>query len=223
MRLEFHHTHSWDVTPTEAVAIQRELAPLVKEDSLPKHIETVSGLDVSVRGDQVRAAIVVIRLSDNVVVDQAICEGPVAYPYVPGLLSFREIPAILPALEKLEIEPDVLMLDAQGIAHPRRFGLACHLGVLLDKPALGVGKTRLVGHHEELGILRGATSDLYHSGELIGRVVRTRENVKPVYVSYGHLCSLDDAVDLTLRLATKYKLPEPTRLAHRLSYRGSLA
>ena len=217
-----HHTHPWDVTPKGAVAIQRELAPLVREEPLLEGIETVAGLDVSVRGDQVRAAIVVLRLPEIKVVDQAIWEGPVAFPYIPGLLSFREIPAILPALEKLKELPDVLMLDAQGIAHPRRFGLACHLGVLLDKPALGVGKSKLVGHHEEPDPMKGATADLLHQGDLIGRVVRTRENVKPVFVSYGHRCTLDDAVDLTLRLATKYKLPEPTRLAHRLSYRGTL-
>jgi len=214
--------HRWDVTPKEAVAIQRELGPLVVEEPLPDDVETVAGLDVSVRGDQVRAAIVVLRMPEIEVVDQAIWEGPVAFPYIPGLLSFREIPAILPALEKLKVDPDILMLDAQGIAHPRRFGLGCHLGVLLDKPALGVGKSRLLGRHEEPGQLKGATADLYHKSDLIGRVVRTRDNVKPVFVSYGHRCTLDDAVDLTLRLAVKYKLPEPTRLAHRLSYRGTL-
>ncbi len=139
------HTHSWDLTPKEAVAIQRKLAPLVKEEPLREDIETVAGLDVSVRGDPVRAAIVVLRLPEIEVADQAIWEGPVVFPYIPGLLSFREIPAILPALEKLKELPDALMLDAQGIAHPRRFGLACHLGVLMDKPALGVGKSRLVG------------------------------------------------------------------------------
>jgi len=216
--MRLRHTHPWDVTPTEAVAIQRELAPLVKEEPLPEGIETVAGLDVSVRGDWVRAAIVVLQIKDCSVVDQATWEGPVTFPYIPGLLSFREIPAILPALEKLKELPDVLMLDAQGVAHPRRFGLACHLGVLLDKPALGVGKSRLVGHHEEPGPQKGATASLLHKEDLIGKVVRTRDNIKPVFVSYGHRCTLDDAVDLTLRLAVKYKLPEPTRLAHRLSY-----
>lgn len=220
--MSLQNAHPWDVNPKEAVVIQRELAPLVKEEPLPEHIQSVAGLDVSVRGNQVRSAIVVIDIDDLHVIDQAIWEGPVVFPYIPGLLSFREIPAILPALEKLNTDPDVLMLDAQGIAHPRRFGLACHLGVLLDKPALGVGKTRLVGHHKEPGPHKGSTADLHHKEDLIGRVVRTREDVKPVFVSYGHRCTLDDAVDLTLRLAVKYKLPEPTRLAHRLSYRGSL-
>ncbi len=214
--------HRWDVTPTEAVAIQRELAPRVRETPLSTNVKTVAGLDVSVRGNQVRAAIVVIDVHDLDVVDQAIWEGPVAFPYVPGLLSFREIPAILPALERLRVDPDVFMLDAHGIAHPRRFGLACHLGVLLDKPALGVGKTKFVGTYIEPAATKGATADLHHKGDLVGRVVRTRDSVKPVFVSYGHRCTLDDSVDLTLRMTSKYKLPEPTRMAHRLSYRGSL-
>lgn len=221
--MTLHHAHPWDVTPKEAVTIQRELAPLVREEPLPAGIESVAGLDVSVRGDQVRAAIVVIRTVDCEVVDRAIWEGPVAFPYIPGLLSFREIPAILRALEKLRALPDVLMLDGQGIAHPRRFGLACHLGVLLDRPALGVGKTKLVGDYAEPANRKGSTADLHHKGDLIGQVVRTRENVKPVFVSYGHRCTLNDAVDLTLRLTTKYRLPEPTRLAHRLSYAGMIA
>ena len=218
--MTLHHSHPWRVTPSEAIAIQLELAPLVREKPLPRDVRTVAGLDVSVRGDWVRAAIVVLDVDNLEVIDRAIQEGQVAFPYVPGLLSFREIPAILPALERLETEPDILMLDAQGIAHPRRFGLACHLGVLLDKPALGVGKTKLVGTYDEPGAAKGSTSELHHDGDLVGRVVRTRTNVKPVFVSPGHRCTLDDAVHLTLRLAVKYKLPEPTRLAHRLSYRG---
>ncbi len=222
MRVHLHHTHRWDVSPTEALAIQRHLAPLVREEPLPKEIDAVAGLDVSVRGDRVRAAVVVIRMKDCEVIDQAIWEGPVAFPYVPGLLSFREIPAILPVLEKLGTIPDVFMLDAQGIAHPRRFGLACHVGVLLDVPTLGVGKTKLIGTYDEPALTKGSATDLRHKGDLIGRVVRTRDDIKPVFVSYGHRCTLNDAVSLTLRLATKYKLPEPTRLAHRLSYRGKL-
>ena len=217
-----HHAHPWDVTPREAVAIQRDLAEHVRFEPLPSAIETVAGVDVSVREDRVRAAIVVLALPELEVVDQATWEGPVAFPYVPGLLSFREMPAVLPALEQLTVEPHVFILDAQGYAHPRRFGLACHLGVLLDKPAIGVAKSRLVGQYEAPGTEKGERSPLVHHDEVIGSVVRTRTNVKPVFVSVGHRATLEDAVGLTLRLATRYKLPMPTHRAHRLSKDGTL-
>ena len=221
--LHLHHAHPWSVSPKDAIAIQKELAPLVREEPLaPDVLDTIGGLDVSVRGDQVRAAVVVLRFADLEVLDQAIWEGPVAFPYVPGLLSFREIPAVIPALEHLKALPDVLMFDAQGRAHPRRFGLACHLGVLLDRPALGVAKTILVGRHQPLAEPKGSAADLVHRDEVVGQAVRTREGVKPVFVSVGHRITLEDAVALTLRLAIRYKLPEPTRLAHRLSYKGAL-
>lgn len=221
--LTLHHAHPWEVSSRDATTIQCQLAPLVREEPIDRDaVQTVAGLDVSVRGNRVRAAIVVLSLPSMDVVDHAIWEGPVAFPYVPGLLSFREVPAILPALEQLEALPDVLMLDAQGRAHPRRFGLACHLGVLLDRPALGVAKTILVGRHSELAEPRGSHTELVHRGETVGMVVRTREGVKPVYVSVGHRMTLSDACQLTVQLATRYKLPKPTHLAHRLSYRGEL-
>ncbi len=222
MDFALHHEHPWDVTPTEAVAIQKELAGLVRFEPLPEDLGTVCGVDVSVREDRVRAALVVVRLEDLEPVDTATWEGPTAFPYVPGLLSFREMPAVLPALERLSTEPDAFMLDAQGYAHPRRFGLACHLGVLLDKPAIGVAKTRLVGRHTEPGPAKGDLAPLEHRGESIGAVVRTREGVKPVFVSVGHRASLRTAVALTLRCATRFKLPMPTHLAHRLSKYGKL-
>ena len=205
--------------------MQRRLAPLVDTSPLSGGVErvrTVAGLDVSVRGDRVRAAVVVVTLPHLGVVDQAVHEDDVAFPYVPGLLSFREVPAVLPALEKLKALPDVLMLDAQGRAHPRRMGLACHLGLLLDLPSLGVAKTRLVGRHAEPTDEKGASVSLKHKGEEIGRVVRTRERIKPVFVSVGHRMALEEAVTLTMRCTTRYKLPEPTRLAHKLSKDGRL-
>ncbi|MEP0546631.1 MAG: deoxyribonuclease V [Rhodothermales bacterium] len=220
--MNLHHAHPWDVAPREAVALQRDLAERVRFEPLPSDIETVAGVDVSVRDDRVRAAIAVLALPDLEVVDHATWEGPVAFPYVPGLLSFREMPAILPALDQLASVPDVFILDAHGYAHPRRFGLACHLGVLLDKPAFGVAKSRLVGSYDEPGTAKGERSPLVHRDEVIGSVVRTRANVKPVFVSVGHRATLDDAVALTLRLATRYKLPMPTHLAHRLSKYGAL-
>ncbi|MEM1041664.1 MAG: endonuclease V [Bacteroidota bacterium] len=220
--MRLHYEHPWDVTPKEAVALQRDLAALVRFKPLAEDIATACGVDVSVRGDRVRAALVVLRLADFEVIDQATWEGPTAFPYVPGLLSFREMPAVLPALDTLTTEPDVFVLDAHGYAHPRRFGLACHLGVLLDKPAIGVAKTRLTGRYDEPGPTKGDLAPLTDKGEPIGAVIRTRENVKPVFVSVGHRASLRTAVKLTLRCATRFKLPMPTHLAHRLSKYGAL-
>jgi deoxyribonuclease V len=220
MKVILHHAHPWDVSPREAVRIQRALAGQVREIPLPGPVETVAGVDVSVRGDRVQTAIVTVRLPDLAVVDQTTWRGPVVFPYGPGLLSFREMPAILPALEQLRVWPDVFMTDSQGRAHPRRIGLACHLGVLLDRPALGVAKSRLTGTYAEPDPEKGATSALVDAGEQIGTVVRTRSGVKPVYVSVGHRLTLDEAVALTLACTTRYKLPEPTRLAHRLSKYG---
>jgi len=220
--VQIHHEHRWDLSAAEAVALQRDLAGRVRGEPLPAGIGTVCGVDVSVRGDRVRTALVVVATPDLEVVEYATWEGPVAFPYIPGLLSFREMPAILPALERLGTEPDVFMLDAQGLAHPRRFGLACHLGVLLDRPAIGVAKTILVGRHGALGEAKGSTADLVHRGEVVGRALRTREGVKPVYVSVGHRATLEDATAFALACATRFKLPIPTHLAHRLSKHGTL-
>ena len=147
------------------------------------------------------------------------------FPYISGLLSFREMPAILPALEQLAVVPDVFMTDSQGLAHPRRFGLACHLGIVLERPAFGVAKTRLTGEYDEPALYKQAKSPLYASKnriEVLGSVVRTRPRVKPVFVSIGHRITLDEAVALTLQSTTRYRLPEPTRLAHRLSKNQSM-
>lgn len=217
MQIELQHTHSWQVSPREAVQIQRTLASRVRQEPLEKPVQTIAGVDVSVRDNQVQAAVVVMRLPDFEVLDHAAWHGPVQFPYVPGLLSFREVPAILPALEALHVRPDVLMTDSQGLAHPRRFGLACHLGVLLDWPVFGVAKTRLTGTYQAPDPEKGARSTLQAGDEVIGSVLRTRTGVKPVYVSIGHRITLDEAVDLTLRCSPRYRIPEPTRVAHHLS------
>jgi deoxyribonuclease V len=181
-------------------------------------VETVAGVDVSIRDGVAQAAVAVVRLSDAEVIDDAVFRCPVPFPYVPGLLSFREMPAVLPALEQLREAPDVFMTDSQGFAHPRRFGLGCHLGVWLDHPTLGVAKSRLTGKPRgTLDAQKGSCVPLVDDGETIGAVVRTRTDVKPVYVSIGHRLTLDDAVRLTLRCCPRYKIPEPTRAAHRLS------
>lgn len=223
MTLDLHDAHPFDVTPTEAVDIQRRLEARVVETPLNVGtVQTVGGLDVSVREDRVRAAVVVLDAETLTVRDEAVWEGPVAFPYVPGLLSFREIPALLPALERLTALPDVLVLDAHGRAHPRRFGLACHLGVLLDRPAIGVAKSVYVGRYADLGESKGDTAPLVHRGETVGMALRTRARVLPVFVSVGHRCTLEGAVALALRTTGRFKIPEPTRLAHRLSYSGEL-
>ncbi len=219
MHYLLHHAHLWNVSPKEAVAIQRELAGKVRIEPLEGEIRHIAGVDVSVRGNRVQTAIVVLNMTTLEVVDTVIWQDDVQFPYIPGLLSFREMPAILPALEKLRIPPDVFMTDSQGLAHPRRFGLACHLGVLLDRPAFGVAKTRYIGRYAEPGLAKGSLSSLTDKGEIIGSVVSTRDKVKPVFVSLGHLVTLEDAVRLTLACTTRYKIPEPTRLAHRLSKR----
>jgi len=223
MTLDLHHEHPWDVTTDEAKAIQRELAP--KVDATPLDVdavETVAGVDVSVRGDTAQAAVSVLRVFGLTVVDEAVHRCEVPFPYVPGLLSFREMPAVLPALETLQVQPDVFMTDSQGYAHPRRFGLGCHLGVLLDRPVLGVAKSRLTGTAQgTLDTEKGSRIPLVDDGETIGSVLRTRTDVKPVYVSIGHRMTLDNAVDLTLQCAPRYKIPEPTRQAHTLSRRAS--
>ena len=218
MQLDFQHEHAWDVSTEEATAIQERLAPRVTESSLSEDVETVAGIDVSIRDDTAQAAVAVLRLPDLELVDRAIHRCDVAFPYVPGLLSFRETPPVLPALAQLSVTPDVLMTDSHGRAHPRRFGFACHLGVLLDHPTLGVAKSILTGEPgRALSSEKGSRTPLIDEGETIGGVLRTRTDVNPVYVSVGHRLTLDDAVALTLDCSPRYKIPEPTRQAHRLS------
>lgn len=212
------HPHDWNVSTDEAKRIQRRLASEVTERALPDGGETVAGIDVSVRDDTAQAAVSVLRLPELDVVDEATHRCEVPFPYVPGLLSFREMPAVLPALERLHSTPDVFVTASHGAAHPRRFGLACHLGVLLDAPAIGVAKSILVGAPQgELGPEKGSRVPLVDDGETVGTVLRTRTDVNPVYVSVGHRCTLDGAADLMLDCSPRYKIPEPTRQAHKLS------
>lgn len=183
---------------------------------------TIAGVDVSFRRVgykeyDAQCGIAVLSLPDLEIVDSVRRQRGVTFPYVPGLLSFREIPSVVEALEELTIWPDVIMTDGQGYAHPRRLGLASHLGIALDMPTLGVAKKRLIGTSGPLAPEKASTTPLLDDDEIIGSVVRTRENVKPVYVSVGHRMTLEEAVDLTLACAPRYKIPEPTRAAHRLS------
>lgn len=216
--------HAWDLTPQEARAVQEELRGRVVAEDRFGEVRTVAGVDVgfSRRGKEARAraAVVVLSFPGLKTVGEAVAEDDVTFPYVPGLLSFRELPVVLVALESLDAPPDLLVCDAHGYAHPRRFGLACHLGVLTDLPAIGVAKSLLIGEHEELPAERGAWRPLVDpaaGGEVIGAVLRTRDGVRPVYVSVGHRVSLPTAIDLTLAVAPRYRLPETIRRAHRLA------
>lgn len=218
MRLAIEHP--WNLGPKEAIALQRELAGRVEtDDRLPDEIRTVAGVDVGFEADGrlTRAAVAVLRFPDLAPLRSAIARRPTDFPYVPGLLSFRELPAVLAALRQLPELPDVILCDGQGRAHPRRFGIACHLGVLLDRPTLGVGKTRLTGTHAEPGPDKGNWTPLLDKGEVIGAVLRTRPGVKPLYVSGGHRVSLETAIALTLACTPRYRLPETTRAAHKLA------
>ena len=218
MTLTLQHEHEWDVSTDEATAIQRRLVEAVDETPLRADVETVAGVDVSIRDDTAQAAIVVLRLPDLERVDEAVHRCTVPFPYVPGLLSFRETPPVLPVLGQLDVAPDVVMTDSHGRAHPRRFGFACHLGVLLDCPTLGVAKSILVGDPAgPLDAEKGSRVPLVDDGETVGTVLRTRTDVNPVYVSVGHRLALEDAVRLTLDCSPRYKIPEPTRQAHKLS------
>ncbi|TWG10849.1 endonuclease V [Actinoplanes teichomyceticus] len=184
----------------------------------PASPATVAGLDVAYddSGQRLGAAVVVLDTGDLSVLDTAVVRGRPAFPYVPGLFAFREVPALLAALDRLTVRPEVLICDGHGLAHPRRFGLAAHLGVLTDLPSFGVGKTRLVGEWEPVGATRGSRSALVDGGEPVGAVLRTQTGVKPVFVSVGHRIDLDHACALTLRLAPRYRLPETTRVADRV-------
>jgi deoxyribonuclease V len=217
--MKIHQRHEWPLTVEEATIIQNQLQPeVITEDQFTK-VQYVAGVDMGFEeeGTVSKAAVAVLSFPDLQLQEQANARRPTTFPYVPGFLSFREIPAVLDALEKLSLTPDLILCDGQGIAHPRRFGIACHLGVLIDLPTIGVAKSWLIGKHEELPQEKGSWQPLQHRGEIIGAVVRSRTAVKPLYVSSGHKISLPTAIDYVLRCTTKYRLPETTRLADKLA------
>ncbi|WP_037608127.1 endonuclease V [Streptacidiphilus rugosus] len=222
MGTERADAHTWPRTEAEALAVQERLRPLVRATALPRPPRLIAGLDVAYAGahgsadDAVAAAVVVLDAVTLEPVEQATAVGTAGFPYIPGLFAFRELPVLMRALEKLTVAPDVLLCDGQGLAHPRRFGLACHLGVLTGVPTLGVAKTPLLGEWDEPGSERGATAEVTDRGEIVARVLRTQQGVRPVTVSVGHLVDLDDATAVVLDAARRYRLPETTRLADRL-------
>ncbi len=217
--------HAWELTPKEAIALQQRLRRRVVTEDRFGTIRRVAGIDVGFDhgGAITRAAVVVLAFPALEPLEQAIARLPTRFPYVPGLLSFREIPAILAALAKLKKKPDLLLVDGHGIAHPRRFGIACHLGVYTGLPAIGVGKSRLIGEHGRVPATRGRWAALTDADETIGAVLRSRAGVNPIYVSCGHRVSLERAVRLTMACVTRYRLPQTTRYAHSLASRQPLS
>jgi len=217
--MKFGVSHRWDLPVGEARGLQEELADkVVTEPGFDlKGMGSVAGVDASYRNGMARAAIVVLSWPALEPLDWAVAETPVHFPYVPGLLAFREGPSVMEAMEALRVWPDLFVFDAQGLAHPRRLGLASHLGVILDMPTIGCAKSRLTGQHGELGNEKGAWVPLVDEGVTIGAAVRTRTGTRPMYVSIGHKVDLATAINVVLQCSPRYRLPETTRYAHRLA------
>ncbi len=211
--------HPWDVTPKAAISIQNTLRKSLRIGREPLIVHRIAGVDVGFedKGNTTRAAVVVLDAETLEPLEQAIARRPTTLPYIPGLLSFCEIPAVLDALSELKTLPDLLMCDGQGIAHPRRMGIASHLGLLTDIPSIGVAKSRLTGTHQPAPVERDAWTPLIDGDETIGAVLRSRAGVKPLYISPGHCVDIETAVNWTLRCLTRYRLPETTRAADKLA------
>lgn len=217
--------HPWNLDSKQAVRVQSELRSQLVLSWDGRGIETVAGIDVSVKDGLSRAAIVVLRYPELTTVEAVTAAEEIAFPYVPGLLTFREGPAILSAWYKLRTQPDLLMFDGQGIAHPRGIGIASHMGLWLGRPSIGVAKSRLYGHHLEPGLERGQRAELRDERDpekVIGTVLRTRANIKPLYVSPGHLIDVPRAAQFVLKCCPRYRLPETTRWAHRIAGGGRM-
>lgn len=217
--MDFDQLHTWDLSPTEAVALQRDLANRVKLQPLPPNCRLLAACDVSfdVGGEILFAAIAVMDRKDFSVVEEVTIWDRITFPYIPGLLSFREIPILLKGFAQLRTRPDLILCDGQGIAHPRRLGIASHLGLWLGIPSIGSAKNILCGRYKEPDAERGAKSPIIHHKEIIGYALRSRSKVKPIFVSPGHLCDLESSVDTVLSLLDRYRIPVPIRHVHNLS------
>lgn len=210
--------HPWDLSPGEAAQVQKKLREhlILQWDGRP--VATVGGVDISIKPETARAAIVVIRFPELTSVEAVTADAPLVFPYIPGLLAFREGPAVLAAWEMLDNKPDLLMFDGQGIAHPRGMGIASLMGLWLERPTIGVAKSRLYGKHDEVGAARGDRAELLdRQGNVIGTVLRTRERTNPLYISPGHRIDVQHATEFVLACLTGYRLPEPTRWAHKIA------
>ena len=215
--MELHPRHAWDLTPAEAVALQRRLRSEIVADRAIDlgAVRLVAGVDVSVKNERSRAAVVVVTFPGFLLVETAVAERPTPFPYIPGLLSFREGPVLEEAFGRLRAEPDVFLFDGMGTAHPRRIGIASHMGLWLQRPTVGVGKTRLCGRNAPLDEDKGAHQPLIDKGETIGAVLRTRTGKHPLFISPGHLADIPTSVALVLACVPKFRQPEPIRLAHK--------
>jgi len=214
--MKVHELHGWDVSPGEAREIQSSLARRVVTEDSVINPRLIAGIDISSPDAQgvARGAAIVLRYPEFGIIEAKEAHSKIRFPYVPGLLSFRESPLILAACERLCNVPDLVLVDGQGIAHPRRFGLAAHVGLLLDLPTVGCAKSILCGQHQSVGEEAGSHAELLDKGELIGAALRTKSGVKPIYVSVGHKISLASALQWVMKCCRGYRLPEPTRLAH---------
>lgn len=211
--------HPWDISPKEAILLQQKLRKQVILEDRIGEVRIIAGTDVSydAKVKQARAVVALLSFPDLSLISHTTATMASPFPYIPGLLSFREVPPLIECFKQLESKPDLILCDGHGFAHPRRFGLACHLGVLFDIPSIGVAKRILVGEHEPIPQTRGAWKPLFQEGEIIGAAVQSRPNTKPIYVSIGHRISLGTSIELLMKCTTRYRLPETTRWAHRLS------
>lgn len=207
--------HQWNLSVKEAKEVQTSLSRHIVTEDKYGEVNLVCGVDVGFRGNVAVAALSIFSFPDLRLLEVVTAKSEVSFPYVPGLLSFREIPPLLQALNRLENEPDLIFTDGHGIAHPRKFGLACHLGLIFDKPTIGCAKSILIGVYQEPGRNRGDSSYISLNRKIIGAVLRTRDDIKPVFVSVGHRVSLKSALRFTLKCTHMYRLPEPIRAAHR--------
>lgn len=212
--------HDWKISPQQAIELQKQLAyEVIAEDDFEEPIKTVAGIDLGYDADSniSRAVVVVLSFPELELIESQEAKMPVQFEYIPGLLSFRETPVAIRALEKLEITPDLILCDGQGLAHPRSFGIACHIGLIADVPTIGAAKSVLVGKFENLGEKRGSFAPMIYKKREVGAAVRTRDNVQPMYISAGHRISLETAVKYVLACSPKYRLPETTRLADKMA------
>lgn len=214
--MKIHHLHDWTLQPKQAIALQRDLASQVITNTPLDFdsIKLVAGVDVSVKNNISQAAVVVLTFPELELIETVRVQQPTQYPYIPGLLSFREGPVLEQAFAKLDHTPDVFIFDGMGQIHPRKMGIASHMGLWLDRPTIGCGKSHFIGEYDQPAMSKGSYTPLVYKGDQLGVVLRTRDKVKPVYISVGHRADLDSAIRLTMAVTPKYKLPRPIRLAH---------
>ena len=216
--MKIRHLHAWDVSSQEAIQIQKELRSQLDLTKLPRTIRHVAGADVSFSriSGRIWAGVVVFSFPQLSRIEEKWIQDKVRFPYIPGLLSFRELPVLLKALKRLKTDPELILCDGQGIAHPRGLGLASHLGLLVDRATVGCAKSRLVGAFSEVGQQKGSYAPLWYKEQMVGAVLRTRRGVKPLFISPGNRITLDESVKIVLECCSKYRMPEPTRQAHLL-------